>query len=190
MQRFIALAALVATLSTGCDRNVEAYDPDEEPSRPDLGRIFPEGAERAARAQPELPPAPGGRGAPPMGATAAQGQAPAPGPPISGTIRLAPDLGAPVPPGAVLFIVARTGTGGPPTAVKRIGAPRFPLDFELGPDDRMIQAMPFNGPFQLTARVDSDGDAASRTPGDLQGGVESPVSAGATGVELVLDEVL
>jgi len=188
MHRLIALAALTLALWTGCDRNVEAYDPDEEPARPDLGRIFPEGAERAARAEPALPAAPGGRGAPPMAASA--GPSPQSGPPISGTIRLASDLGAPVPPGAVLFIVARSGAGGPPAAVKRIGAPRFPLDFELGPDDRMIQSMPFAGPFRLTARVDSDGDATTRTPGDLQGAVDRPISAGAVGIELVLDEVL
>ena len=75
----------------------------------------------------------------------------------------------------MLFLIARTAAAGPPLAVKRIEAPSFPLDFEIGPDDRMIQAMPFAGSVQLTARLDSDGNATSRTPGDLQGVAGQPV---------------
>ena len=50
-----------------------------------------------------------------------------------------------------------------------MAAPSFPLDFSLGPEDRMIQAMPFAGPLGLSARIDADGNATSREPGDLQG---------------------
>lgn len=180
----IPLVAALALAILACDRNLEPYDPDEQPREPDLSKIFPEGAERAARLEPGLPPAPG-RGAPPL-AQEAEGA----GMPVSGTVRLSEDLGAPVPPGAVLFIIARRGGGGPPLAVKRIPAPRFPLDFALGPDDRMIEAMPFTGPLRITARVDADGDAASRAQGDLQGAAAGSFQPGAAGIEVVIDEVL
>lgn len=183
MSRLLCVAALLLA-ALGCDRNLEPYDPDEQPREPDLSEIFPEGAERAARLQPELPPAPG-RGAPPL-AQEAEGA----GSPVRGTVRLAQDLDAPVPSGAVLFIIARRGAAGPPLAVKRIPSPRFPLDFALGPDDRMIQAMPFTGPLQITARVDADGDASSRSPGDLQGGAAGSFEPGATGIDVLIDEVL
>jgi cytochrome c-type biogenesis protein CcmH len=122
-------------------------------------------------------------------AARASGAAPA-GDPIRGRIVLAPALSGRVPPGAVLFLVARTGEGGPPVAVKRIPDPRFPLDFELGPDDRMLEGVPFTGPFELVARVDADRNAATRNPGDLQGASPSRVPPGAHDVELVIDTVL
>jgi hypothetical protein len=50
--------------------------------------------------------------------------------------------------------------------------------------------MPFAGPVLLTARLDSDGNAMSRTPGDLQGAAREAVSPGASGVEIVLDQRL
>ena len=175
----IALVTLAA-----CDRNIEPFDPAEEPRQPDLSRIFPAGAEGppAVEGAPlEMPPPPEGmRGAP---SAVAEG-----GEPIRGTLRLAPELQAAQPAGAVLFLIARSDMPGPPLAVKRIEAPRFPLDFEIGPDDRMIKSRPFVGPLHLTARLDADGNATSRTPGDLQGVAKSDVSPGASGVELVLDE--
>ena len=174
------LALLVAVaLASGCDRNVEPYVPGEEPERPDLSRIFPEGAKQAAEAVPALPPAPAP--APSRGVAAG-------GAPFEGTVRLGEGLsGAP---GATLFIIARRGAGGPPLAVKRIVDPAFPLAFQIGPEDRMIEGMPFTGPLQVTARLDADGNATSRTPGDLQGAAAGPVQPGDAGVEIVLDQSL
>jgi hypothetical protein len=174
----LALAALAA-----CDRHIEPFDPSEEPREPDLSRIFPAGAEGQgvqAGAPLELPPPPAMRGAPALAAES--------GAPIRGTLSLAPELEGELPSGAVLFLIARTGAGGPPLAVKRIEAPRFPLDFEIGPADRMIQSVPFAGPVRLSARLDSDGNATSRTPGDLQGAASEAVEPGATGVSIVLAE--
>ena len=170
--------------TVGCDRNIAPYDPDEKPSQPDLGKIFPKGSEGPQG--PAVPPDAGRRGAdvPPAAPAAA---VPA-GDPIRGTIRLGDGMTAP--PGAVLFIIARRGEGGPPLAVKRIMGARFPLDFTLGPDDRMIQQMPFMGPLTVTARIDGDGNAMSRNPGDLQGAVPEPVATGTTGIDLVIDEML
>lgn len=178
------IALLGAALALyGCDRNLEPYDPAERPRQPDLSHIFPAGAERAERAQPGLPAAPeAARGTADVAAES--------GAPIHGTVQLAKDLEGQVVPGSVLFLIARRQQGGPPLAVKRIPSPRFPLDFELGPDDRMIQALPFAGPLSLSARVDSDGNAMSRTPGDLQGEAAGPFEPGANGIVLVIDQVV
>jgi cytochrome c-type biogenesis protein CcmH len=182
-----AVIALAAAVLLGCDRNLEPFDPSEEPRQPDLSKIFPEGAERAAQLEPGLPAPPPepGRGAPALAAEVGRDEAP----PISGTVSLADGMPAPAD-GAVLFIIARRGDAGPPLAVKRIPSPRFPLDFTLGPEDRMIQAMPFVGPLQISARLDADGNATTRAPGDLQGSAEGSVEPGATGVAVLIDEAL
>ena len=77
-----------------------------------------------------------------------------------------------------------------PLAVVRIAEPSFPLAFSIGPDDRMIAARPFAGEIRITARVDADGNATSRSPGDLQGEAEGSHAPGATDVEVVIDQVL
>jgi len=103
---------------------------------------------------------------------------------------LAPEFEGRTPANAVLFIIARRG-GGPPLAVKRVPEPHFPHEFSIGPEDRMIQAMPFAGPIELSARIDSDGNATSRSPGDVMGTAQGgPVQPGAKGVVIVLDTPL
>ena len=181
------LMLLAAAAYTACDRRTEPYDPTEPVEAPDLSRIFPEGArvaaERDRSGAAPAPAAPAGRGTPPPPATA--------GAPIRGTLELAAGLEGSVPRGGVLFLIARRpGGGGPPVAVKRVQSPTFPMDFELGPDDRMIQAIPFAGPLLLTARVDGDGNATSREPGDLSGAASGPVDPGATGVTVRIDHKL
>lgn len=182
MRGSIVLVLLVLA-GAACDRNVEPYDPNEKVETPDLSKIFPEGAERSGDGQAlrGVMPEPEAQVAPPPGGEAE---------PLAGTIRITAELAERVPEGAVLFLIARTGAGGPPTAVRRISDPSFPLDFEIGPDDRMIASMPFAGPFQLTARIDADGNAMSRNPGDLQGEAEGSFAPGAQDVEIVIDEVL
>jgi hypothetical protein len=131
--------ALALLVCGGCDRNLEPFDPDEQPREPDLSKIFPEGAVEAQ--QPGLPPAPGGgRGAPPVAQEVAEAEA-SDAAPIRGRVELAPALNGNGPSGAVLFIIGRRGGGGPPLAVKRVSNPSFPLSFALGPEDRMIQSM-------------------------------------------------
>lgn len=172
----------------GCDRNIEPFVPGEMPAQPDLRKIFPPGAEQAQKEM--APAAEPGRGAPPMAPAAPSEAAADAGAPVRGRITLAPAVASRAARNGILFIVARRGGAGPPLAVKRIEAPQFPLDFEIGPDDRMIQAMPFSGPLELTARLDGDGNASTRSPGDLQGAAAGPVDPGAGGVEIVLGEVL
>lgn len=187
-----ALGCVVAAfVALGCDRAVEPYVPGEKPETPDLSRIFPEGAERAAEAPPAMG---GGGGEGPAAAASDRGTAaPAAGEvaPVSGTITLTSGFERKVPAAAILFLIARKGQGGgPPLAVKRIESPKFPLDFSLGPDDRMIQQMPFEGPLQLSARLDTDGNAMTREPGDLQGAAPGMHQPGDTGIAIVIDQVL
>jgi hypothetical protein len=194
--RTVAVAAGLALALAGCDRAVEPYVPGETVEAPDLARIFPEGADvssqREEQAQPAQgggpPAAPGmgGRGAPPAApAAAAEG-----GAPIRGTVTLAPALEGRVPAGAILFLIARRGEGGPPLAVQRVVDPKLPFEFSIGPEDRMIQQMPFAGPLTLSARLDADGNAMTRLAGDLQGVAPGTHEPGDGGVAIVIDEAL
>ena len=181
IRHVLPLVVLWAALF-GCDRNMEPFVPGEQPQPPDLAKIFPAGAERPAAADRQAAPGPtGGRGAAPVSGGGAA---------IEGTIELSEGLAGSVPPGAVLFLIARTGAAGPPLAVKRIVSPSFPFDFRIGPDDRMIQAMPFVGPIQISARIDSDGNATTSDPGDLQSRTVTGVDPGVTGLVIEINEAL
>jgi cytochrome c-type biogenesis protein CcmH len=126
------------------------------------------------------PPPPG---APPAATAAAEE-------PIRGTISLAPELAGRVPAGAILFLIARRGESGPPLAVQRVPDPKLPLEFSIGPEDRMIQQMPFAGPLTISARLDADGNAMTRLPGDLQGVAPGTYEPGASGIAIVIDQTL
>ena len=91
----------------------------------------------------------------------------------------------------MLFVIARRGggAGGPPLAVRRVPAPSFPYDFEIGPQHAMIQGRPFAGEIELEARLDGDGDALSREPGDPSGRAPELLQPGASGVRIVLETV-
>ena len=198
--RRIWIAALVlawvAPLAA-CDRNTEAFVEGEKPRSPDLARIFPESDPSAKR--PGLaPPVPA---APQRGAAPFQPQAPQPpfqpqpsggGDTISGIISVAPELQESVPAQGLLFVIARaTGVrAGPPMAVLRIPNPSFPLPFEIGPQNVMIPSMRFQGDIDITVRVDGDGNAMSKLPGDLSGQTRKPETPGTTGVRIVLDQKL
>jgi hypothetical protein len=184
--RALVVVGLVLALLGGCDRKVEPFVPGEQPSQPDLRKIFPPGAAQAEKsAGPMGQPASDRGGPPPAPGEDAESAAP-----VAGRVTIKPDLAARAPADAVLFVIARRGASGPPLAVKRIESPKFPVTFEIGPDDRMIKAMPFVGPILLSARLDSDGSATTRTAGDLQGASAAPVEPGAEGVEIELGEVL
>jgi hypothetical protein len=179
----LALLTATSLALSACHRKVEPYDASEQPRQPDLSKIFPEGAERAKAGAPAMPPSPEElmAEAPAVAGMTAPENA---GPPITGTISLAD--GARVPSGAILFVIARTGAPGPPTAVLRLPAPSFPFEFRLGPENRMIAALPWEGPFTLIARIDLDGNATTRDAGGLEGSAASPAAPGDTGIEIVL----
>ena len=173
----VLMFALFAT--EGCDRRMEPFVPGEKPQTPDLTKIFPAGADRAARPVADLP-SPPGRGAAPVEERVA---------PIQGTIELAPEFAQRVPPNAVLFLMARRADGGPPVAAQRIDDLRFPLAFSIGPEDRMMAAIPFAGPLLISARIDADGNATTRGAGDLLGSSARAHEPGDRGVVVRISEV-
>lgn len=170
-------AALAPALLAGCDRNVEPFS-DDAVEAPDLSKIFPEAAGGEAELPPVMPP-PGAGGLGAAGANAGAGV-------LRGVVRLAPGLEGRAPAGAVLFVIARNAAAGPPAAVLRLPQPRFPLRWEIGPAQRMIEGTPFAGPFALSARLDSDGNATTRGAGDLQGRAAGRHFPGDAGIEIVL----
>jgi len=139
------------------------------------------------RAVPDLPPDHPGSGAKrpdmPPGHPGAGPTATA-GPGIQGSVVLAD--GASAPAGAVLFIIARGKgvRGGPPAAVKRLQGGPFPVTFQISSADAMMGgALPEE--VTITARLDSDGNAGTRSPGDLvAAGLDARI--GSSGVQLVL----
>jgi hypothetical protein len=186
----LSLLGLVMLL--GCDRNIEPYQAGEESRPPDLARIFP--GPPPGSSGPEGEAAPTGqtsRGAfPPSRAEGSEVASAAGADPIHGEITLAPELEATRPSGGILFVIARPqgATGGPPLAVLRIPSPDFPLAFSIGPENVMIPSMQFVGPISISARLDVDGNAMTRTPGDISSTVVESLSPGATGVRLTLSE--
>ena len=144
-----------------------------------LDQVFAQMQQQAAEAksQPaqtaqsgELPPGhPPVDGAPtPAPAIPAQAAA-AVTPPAAGgakSIRLTLDLdGAAKSKTGVLYVIARPLAGGPPVAVKRMPSPAFPLTFDFGSADSMM-GQPLPDRFRLEARLDSDGDAATKPATD------------------------
>lgn len=197
---FLLVAASVVW-TVACDRNTEDLVEGEKPRAPDLARIFPEsdgGSPGGAPAMPgmqrgNVPPA--RAETPQRGAPAAQASGASvgtSGETISGTISVAPALAGSVASDAMLFVIARPFgvQAGPPMAVLRIPSPRFPVAFEIGPDNVMIPSMRFEGNIGISVRLDGDGNAMTRLPGDLSGATPAPLQPGASDVSIVLDQKL
>ena len=113
---------------------------------------------------------------------------------VGGLITIAPSLASQVKAGAIMFIVARPDDGtdkrNPAVAVRRItvtGSDAFPFRYELGAGDSMMAGGALSGRLRIEARLDGDGDALSRQPGDLQGRTPKPVAVGEQHADLVLD---
>ena len=110
------------------------------------------------------------------------------GPEIRGTITIAQALAGRINDAPVLFIIARKAAG-PPFAVKRIAAPRFPLPYRLGSEDVMMAGSAFEGEVHISARLSRTGAAGPPQPGDLEGEYAAPVQVGARNVDLVISRV-
>ena len=109
---------------------------------------------------------------------------------IRGEIDVAPELKAKVTPEHVIFVSARkSGGGGPPLAAKRLAMSELPIGFQLSKDDAMMQGgPPFEGELELTVRIDGDGDAMTRQPGDLVW--KAPATVGGPALEVLISEAL
>ena len=115
---------------------------------------------------------------------------------LGGKIQLSAALQSKVKNTDVLYVIARTQQIGPPTAVKRITQPTFPLAFEIGPEDAMIKppagaptGFEPGTPITLTARLSHSGNAIGE-PGDFEGVyAENPAKAGELNLNLIIDKV-
>ena len=103
---------------------------------------------------------------------------------IEGRVLLA--QGASTPSGGVIFIIARPKgvQRGPPAAAKRLAVGSFPISFSISSADAMMGgALPEE--VSLSARLDADGNAGTRSPEDLVA-TSVDVRTGSSGIELVL----
>ncbi len=110
---------------------------------------------------------------------------------IQGVISIDPKLRSQFQGQGVLFIIARLAAsqGGPPLAVKKIDRPAFPLSYYLGQDNTMIPGTPFSGRLIITARLDMDGNAVTREPGNLTGNYKNnPAEVGSQNVDIILNQ--
>ncbi|HWS72491.1 MAG TPA: tetratricopeptide repeat protein [Thermoanaerobaculia bacterium] len=116
-------------------------------------------------------------------AATAPSAAPVEGPVVHVTLSLA--SGATPPANATIFVYARAAgqTSGPPAAVKRLPVGAFPLSFDLSAADSMM-GQPLPPSMRIEARIDSDGNAMTKSPTDLTAAQDN-VSSGAT-VKLAL----
>ena len=156
-----------------------------------LLRVIPAGTERAEveKILAEIP----------QGTQKPRRQSEPPTPPssthqqISGRISIDPKLKTNIDGQATLFIIARPSDAakGPPLAVKKIDRPVFPLSYSLGPENVMMQGVPFTGSITITARLDKDGNPTTRQSGDITGDYKgNPAAVGAKNIDIVLDQVV
>jgi hypothetical protein len=138
--------------------------------------------------EPPAPPGPPPGGMGPTPSASARDASGGDATSITGLVRLAPELRDRVDAGDVLFIIARQGSG-PPFAVTRVLAPRFPAAYRIGPEDVMTPGASLRGEFTLSARLSKTGSAGPPRPGDLEGEHPGPVVVGARGVDILLARV-
>jgi hypothetical protein len=110
---------------------------------------------------------------------------------INGTIDVAPGLAGKVKPGDVIFLSLKSvdpTTGElkrPPLAVDRLDVQKLPVTFELSNQKLMIAGSKIEGQVAVTARIDRDADAMTRSAGDLEGIVKT--TAPQKDLKLVID---
>ena len=104
---------------------------------------------------------------------------------VSGELKLAAGT-APPTQGSVFVIVRRTPTPqGPPVAALKLGVSSVPGAFSADDSDIMMGG-PWPDQVWLQARADQDGNAMTKSDGDLSSSIVGPISAGSTGITLTL----
>ena len=112
---------------------------------------------------------------------------------ITGTITLKAELASEIKPGSVLFVSVRryaeSGQGMLLAAIKEEGivASKFPFSYTITEKNAMMGA-PLGGEIRVTARIDQDGDAISKTAGDLIGNTTQKVNVGENPVNFEIDQ--
>jgi hypothetical protein len=115
---------------------------------------------------------------------------------IHGEITIKPELLSKIKANSIMFVIVRRyapkGQKGMMIAaikVENIKADRFPLRYAVTPKDAMMGA-PLAGKVRVSARIDQDGDAISKQPGDLIGSAEKAIMVGVNPVKFTIDSSL
>ncbi len=109
---------------------------------------------------------------------------------IAGQLRVADKVKDKVKEGDVIFIVVRSADQpGPPLAVRKVVASTFPMVFAIDGRDAMMAGTKLSGRVTVSVRVDKDGDAISKNPGDVTG-ISPPVTPPTDKLVVTLDTVL
>src|SRR4029077_3589616 len=109
---------------------------------------------------------------------------------LSGKILIKDELKAKVVPGDTIFVIARKAAAGPPLAVVKMTPSAFPISYSLSQQNVMMPGMSFDGDVDITVRIDKDGDAMTKNPGDLFGKTQKPVTVGANNADVTIDTML
>lgn len=112
---------------------------------------------------------------------------------ISGTINVAAKLADKAKAGSSLFVIVKQAdaTGAPigtPLAVDKLQWDGKPLPYEVTEGQAMVNGTQMTGDVVVTVRLDQDGDAISKQPGDLVG--TAKVKVPSTAANVSLDTVL
>jgi hypothetical protein len=128
-----------------------------------------------------------------MGMSAPDGAEPIPGPRIKCTLLLGSQYAALDGTGVLFLMVKGTSGTKMPRAVIRVPAPHFPMAFDIGPEDVTLdvenKADMLEGELVLSARLDSDGNALSKGPGDVESETLT-LQADGDAVEITLDRAV
>jgi hypothetical protein len=109
---------------------------------------------------------------------------------IAGVLRLDDKTKAKVADGDTIFLVVRSAENpGPPLAVKKLTAGKWPMTFTLDGRDAMVAGTKMTGKVVVQVRIDKDGDAMTKNPGDVTG-VSRPLDPPADKVVVTLDTIL
>lgn len=208
--------ALVALAALGCDHKESAAPKNAPPpGMPPLEGV--PAAPAAASDKPEHPPMnaqalPAGHPALPPGHPGMDKMAPAGEPAgidpqattpgniefdpksvVTGALRLDDKVKSKVKEGDTIFLTARafdpSGAQGPILAVKKLTAGKWPMAFQLDARDAMMTGTKLSGKIVVTVRVDKDGDAITKNPGDVSG-VSRALDVPSEKVVVTLDTVL
>jgi cytochrome c-type biogenesis protein CcmH len=209
LRRALFAITLAAPGLLACNKDKEAVPPSGVPAlapgsaesaapmHPPLGNAAAPPSGALPSGHPSLPaghPQVGAEGTPGAGGGAFEGRMPGgeydPKESITGQIALAPALKDKVAPGDAIFLSARQDDGsehGTLLGAKRFSPGAWPIAFELDGRDAMFPGTKLAGKVLLTVRVDKDGDAMSKLPGDLVGTAHIEVPA--HDVRLTVDKV-
>jgi thioredoxin-like negative regulator of GroEL len=105
------------------------------------------------------------------------------GPGIKVTLDVAP--GAKRPDSKVVYVIVREAgvTAGPPSAVKRVIVSTFPITVDVTAADSMMGA-PLPATMRVEARLDTDGNAMTKQPTDLEASKDGVASGAAVSLTL------